>query len=101
MLSVTGLSKSYNPEKPPILVDFNLEVAQGEFVSLLGPSGCGKTTALRIVTGLLRQSGVKYRVGWPAKAGRELSDIIGRLAPWQWRTRSAAAPRRTRPAARP
>jgi NitT/TauT family transport system ATP-binding protein len=30
----------------------SLEVAQGEFVSLLGPSGCGKSTALRIIAGL-------------------------------------------------
>lgn len=30
---------------------FNLEVAQGEFVSFLGPSGCGKTTTLRMVAG--------------------------------------------------
>jgi putative spermidine/putrescine transport system ATP-binding protein len=31
--------------------DFNLQVEQGEFVSLLGPSGCGKTTTLRMVAG--------------------------------------------------
>ncbi|MDA8286384.1 MAG: ABC transporter ATP-binding protein, partial [Actinomycetota bacterium] len=29
----------------------DLEIASGEFISLLGPSGCGKTTALRIVAG--------------------------------------------------
>jgi putative spermidine/putrescine transport system ATP-binding protein len=32
--------------------DLNLEVEDGEFVSLLGPSGCGKTTTLRCVAGL-------------------------------------------------
>jgi putative spermidine/putrescine transport system ATP-binding protein len=31
--------------------DFNLSIAQGEFVSFLGPSGCGKTTTLRMVAG--------------------------------------------------
>jgi spermidine/putrescine transport system ATP-binding protein len=31
--------------------DFDLEIASGEFVSLLGPSGCGKTTLLRMVAG--------------------------------------------------
>lgn len=31
--------------------NFNLAVAQGEFVSFLGPSGCGKTTTLRMIAG--------------------------------------------------
>src|SRR3954451_23912738 len=30
----------------------DLEVCNGEFVSLLGPSGCGKSTALRLIAGL-------------------------------------------------
>ena len=29
----------------------SLDIAEGEFVTLLGPSGCGKTTLLRIVAG--------------------------------------------------
>ena len=33
--------------------DINLDVAEGEFVTLLGPSGCGKTTTLRMVAGLI------------------------------------------------
>lgn len=33
--------------------DFSLEVADGEFVTLLGPSGCGKTTSLRVIAGLV------------------------------------------------
>ena len=36
----------------PILSDFNIELAAGEFVCLLGPSGCGKTTLLRLILGL-------------------------------------------------
>jgi spermidine/putrescine transport system ATP-binding protein len=35
----------------PAVVDFQLEIAAGEFVSLLGPSGCGKTTLLRMIGG--------------------------------------------------
>ena len=31
--------------------DFNIEVADGEFISFLGPSGCGKTTTLRMIAG--------------------------------------------------
>ena len=35
---------------------FNLNIQEGEFISLLGPSGCGKTTALRLVAGFLTPS---------------------------------------------
>jgi NitT/TauT family transport system ATP-binding protein len=34
------------------LEGFDLDVREGEFVSLLGPSGCGKSTALRLIAGL-------------------------------------------------
>jgi ABC-type Fe3+/spermidine/putrescine transport system ATPase subunit len=36
---------------------FDLDVADGEFVTLLGPSGCGKTTTLRMVAGLIEPTG--------------------------------------------
>ncbi|MBR3349334.1 MAG: ATP-binding cassette domain-containing protein, partial [Solobacterium sp.] len=32
--------------------DFNLEIADQEFIVLVGPSGCGKSTTLRMVAGL-------------------------------------------------
>ena len=34
-----------------VLHDINLEVREGEFLTLLGPSGCGKTTLLRLISG--------------------------------------------------
>ena len=37
-----------------VLKNLNLEIAEGEFLTLLGPSGCGKSTSLNIVAGLLR-----------------------------------------------
>ena len=33
------------------VIDFNLDVAKGEFIAFLGPSGCGKTTTLRMIAG--------------------------------------------------
>ena len=32
--------------------DFNLDIADQEFLVLLGPSGCGKTTTMRMIAGL-------------------------------------------------
>ncbi len=49
-LNVRNASKSFGTAT--VLDGVALEVAQGEFVSLLGPSGCGKTTLLRIIAGL-------------------------------------------------
>ena len=42
--------------------DLNLEIKDGEFVSLLGPSGCGKTTTLRLLAGFLQPDGGEIRV---------------------------------------
>jgi len=43
--------------------DLSLDVASGEFVTLLGPSGCGKTTTLRMIAGLMPQDGGEIRFG--------------------------------------
>jgi len=45
-----GVIKDYGTTR--VLHGVDLDVAPGEFVSLLGPSGCGKTTALRVLAGL-------------------------------------------------
>lgn len=34
-----------------VVKDMNLEIQEGEFLTLLGPSGCGKTTTLRMIAG--------------------------------------------------
>ncbi len=49
-LRIRGLGKWYG--SLAALRAFDLDVAGGEFISLLGPSGCGKTTALNCVAGL-------------------------------------------------
>jgi ABC-type Fe3+/spermidine/putrescine transport system ATPase subunit len=53
MSSVTlkGVSKSYGSVAALRTID--LEIAQGEFLTLLGPSGCGKTTTLRLIAGFI------------------------------------------------
>ena len=49
MLQIKGISKSFGNFKALNQVD--LDIATGEFFTLLGPSGCGKTTLLRIIAG--------------------------------------------------
>lgn len=44
-------------KKKQVLKGLNLEVEEGELVSLLGPSGCGKTTTLRVVAGFIEPEG--------------------------------------------
>ncbi len=46
--------------------DVDLDLASGEFVSLLGPSGCGKSTLLRMIAGLGDVSAGS--IDWPASA---------------------------------
>jgi NitT/TauT family transport system ATP-binding protein len=55
-----GLGKVFNPGSPnqvDALVDIDLVVKPGEFVSLIGPSGCGKSTLLRLFADLIEPSG--------------------------------------------
>ncbi|PAT34222.1 ABC transporter ATP-binding protein [Vandammella animalimorsus] len=53
-LRLHHLGKQYG--KNWVVQDFSLDVAQGEFVSLLGPSGCGKTTTLQMIAGFVQAS---------------------------------------------
>ncbi len=50
-IAVEHLSKRY-PTGTLALSDVNVEIDDGEFVSVVGPSGCGKSTLLRIMAGL-------------------------------------------------
>lgn len=49
-VQLQGIVKSYAGTR--VLHGVDLDIAPGEFVSLLGPSGCGKTTLLRVLAGL-------------------------------------------------
>jgi len=50
-LNFNNVGKQY-PGSETLFEDFNLEVAEGEFLVLVGPSGCGKSTLLRMAAGL-------------------------------------------------
>ena len=51
MIRFEHVSKGYG--KNSIVTDFNLEVAEGDFLTVIGRSGCGKTTILKMINGLL------------------------------------------------
>ena len=51
-LSLRKLTKSYGPSTQPVLVDLDLSIGDGEFMSIIGPSGCGKSTLCNLVAGL-------------------------------------------------
>jgi iron(III) transport system ATP-binding protein len=60
IVSIRGLTKKFTATAA--VDDLHLEIADGEFVSLLGPSGCGKTTTLRLIAGFLQPDGGEIRV---------------------------------------
>ncbi len=51
-ISCKGVYKIYPGTVNPAVTDFNLEIADKEFVIFVGPSGCGKSTTLRMIAGL-------------------------------------------------
>jgi NitT/TauT family transport system ATP-binding protein len=52
LLSLSSVSKRFE-SGTQALAGLELEVADGEFLTLVGPSGCGKSTALRLIAGLI------------------------------------------------
>ena len=50
MLKLENVKKAY--DGVTILEHINLEIEDGEIVSILGPSGCGKTTLLNLILGI-------------------------------------------------
>jgi iron(III) transport system ATP-binding protein len=77
MLQVRGLEKRYDRRRADAFAvrDVALDVAEGEFFTLLGPSGCGKTTTLRSVAGLEVPDAGEIRI-----AGITVFSGTGRIA---------------------
>jgi branched-chain amino acid transport system ATP-binding protein len=68
MLKISGLSVSYGGLHA--LEDVSLEVADGEFVTIVGPNGAGKTTLMRAVSGSIRGA-----AGHIELRGRDLTSL--------------------------
>jgi NitT/TauT family transport system ATP-binding protein len=84
LVALRGVGKTF-PSGTVALAGLDLEVRNGEFLSLLGPSGCGKSAALRIIAGLSEPT--LGAVEWPTAAA-ESENRLGfvfqepTLMPW-------------------
>jgi putative ABC transport system ATP-binding protein len=83
IVSFVDVSKQYKRGRQSVAVlsDFNLEIAQQDFVAIMGPSGSGKTTLLNLVGGLDTPTAGSITV-----AGERL-DQLPRAALARWRAR--------------
>ncbi|MBR4486154.1 ABC transporter ATP-binding protein [bacterium] len=54
-IEIKDINKTYNDGFTAVL-NFNLSIKKGEFITLLGPSGCGKTTMLKMLAGFEKPS---------------------------------------------
>ncbi|MEQ8400472.1 MAG: ABC transporter ATP-binding protein [Roseitalea porphyridii] len=72
------------------LSDITLDIAKGEFVSLIGPSGCGKTTLLRVIADLEHPTGGSISVNGltphEARLKRAYGYVFQAAALFPWRT---------------
>ena len=85
-ISIRDLTVRFGTEV--LAVDrFSLDIASGEFVSIVGPSGCGKTTVLNLLTGLIPLAQGQIEVqGRPPRAGNpDVAYMLARdsLLPWR------------------
>ncbi len=91
VVDIRDLGLTFQTADGPVyaLKDVNLQIEQGEFVSLIGPSGCGKTTLLRVIADLERATGGTIEVNGmtPAEARqkRAYGYVFQAAALYPWR----------------
>ena len=92
-VEVIGASKIFNEgsdNQVDVLLDVNLTIAPGEFVSLIGPSGCGKSTLLRLIANLLEPTQGVISVNGKTSAQARLDQDYGmafqQAGLFDWRT---------------
>jgi NitT/TauT family transport system ATP-binding protein len=90
LIEIRGVNKVYETQEQPLLAlrNIDLQVRQGEFISLVGPSGCGKSTLLNIVGGLLdRTDGQLFFRGQDQSSPRrEIGMMFQTPVLFAWRT---------------
>ena len=91
ILEISEVSKTYDldGENPVQALDrVTLDVAEGEFVSVIGPSGCGKSTLFNIVGGLIAQYEGSVRIDGRAVDGahRDVGVVFQEESTFPWRT---------------
>jgi NitT/TauT family transport system ATP-binding protein len=91
MIGVAGLTKIYRTaggQEITALANVDLDIADGEFVTVVGPSGCGKTTLLKILAGIMRRSsGTVMLNGAPVeKPSRDVGVVFQQPILLPWRT---------------
>jgi NitT/TauT family transport system ATP-binding protein len=87
LIHLEGVEQLYD-RKIRILGPLDLDVYEGEFLSLVGPSGCGKSTLLRIVAGVLRPTGGRVWLGERPLTGvnRHAAMVFQSFALFPWLT---------------
>ena len=92
-VAIDRLSKVFNEGKPnrvDALVEVDLIVEPGEFVSLIGPSGCGKSTLLRLIANLIEPTSGDVTVNGKSAAQARLDQDYGmafqQAGLFDWRT---------------